>query len=43
MKIWERIDRVAEMLADLNQGSWAWAFWNQVHADLYRKAVRSGQ
>ena len=42
MSIRQRIERVQEHLSTLNPASWAYAFWSQVHADLMRKAVRSG-
>lgn len=39
--IWTRLDAVLEMLSTLTPGTWPYAYWSQVHADLWRKAQRA--
>ncbi len=39
--IWTRLDAVLEMLSTLHPDSWAYRYWSQVRADLWRKAQRA--
>ena len=40
MTVFEKMDVVWEMLQSLSPGSWAYNHWRQVHAELFRMAMR---
>ena len=40
MTIFDRMDVVREALQSLSPGSWAYNHWRQVHAELFRMAMR---